>query len=505
MVSFIISLVSVVVHLAAMFMALRLIKVTENSSAWVIISASISLMTLRRLENLYNFVYSAAKMNPVSYEVIGLAISVLLLVGMFKIAPVFLSIKSSRDEVRKSLSEKEIVLRELDQTKQLLEVVANGITDEIMLISKDFKVLWVNDAVMRCHKGDHNELIGVHCYRLTHHVDVPCQPPDDVCPIMEHEAGRHTVVQHTHTADDGSVAIVEISVYPIRGSNGDVDRFIHVSKDITARVRQEEEIRNLNKLLEQKVREEVSLREEERKLLFQQSKMAAMGEMIGAIAHQWRQPLNAISLISQEIHDAYRYNEMTEEYMKETIGTILKQIDFMSKTINDFRNLLNPSKTATAFFIDEAIEDILFMFSDMLSKSNIVVTFEKDDLTDNCVAVGQPNEFKHVVLNLINNSKDAICSQWDNHILSEDMKGMINIRLSRVDGKALVTISDNGGGIPDEIIDKIFSPHFTTKPDDKGTGIGLYISKTIIDGMGSRLSVRNANGGAEFTISLDAK
>ncbi|MBF0553556.1 MAG: PAS domain-containing protein [Nitrospirae bacterium] len=506
MASLVLSLVSVVVQAVAVYMALRLIKVTQNSSAWVFISAAIFLMMLRRLESLYNSVHAGGTMIPVDFEIIGLLASIFMLAGVFKIAPIFLSIKTSHDKIKESLSEKEILLSELGQTKQLLETVANGITEEILLISEDFKVLWANDAVIRAHKVQHNQIIGMYCHKLTHHLDVSCKPPADPCPIVVCKATKQaTVVHHTHILDDGSTAFLEISVYPILNMDGAAERFVHVSKDITIRVRQEEEIRNLNIILEQKVKEEVSLREQERKLLFQQSKMAAVGEMIAAIAHQWRQPLNAISIIAQEIRDAYECGEMTKEYMKEMVDIVLGQIGFMSKTINDFRNLLNPSKIAAAFSIKESVEDILFMFKDILSKSNITVAFEEDSLSENCVVVGQPNEFKHVILILINNSRDAIFSMWEKNLMAKDVAGKINIRLSRYEDRVLVTTIDNGGGVPIEIIDKIFNPYFTTKSEEKGTGIGLYISKTIIEGMGGSLTVKNTDGGAEFTISLGAR
>ncbi|MBF0458951.1 MAG: hypothetical protein HQK99_13770 [Nitrospirae bacterium] len=484
-------------------MALRLIQITQRRSAWVFISIAIILMMFRRLETLYISAHGDGIVIPIGFEIIGLITSIFMLAGVFRIKPIFQSIKESHDKIKESLSEKEILLNELRQTKQLLETVANGITEEIMLISNDFEILWANDAVIKNHKGKNNGTLGMHCHKLTHHSDIPCCSPTEPCPIVDCELSRQpAIVHHTHIMDDGSNAFVEIVVYPILNIEGSAERFVHVSRDVTLRVKQEEEIRNLNKILEQKLKQEVYLREQERQLLIQQSKMATMGEMIGAIAHQWRQPLNAISIIAQEIHDAYKCNEMNADYMKETIGIILGQIDFMSKTINDFRNLLNPSKTPAAFFVDETIEAILFMFRDMLSKSNIAITFEKDCLVEKCMSVGQPNEFKQVLLILLTNSRDAICSHWEKNLLGKDIQGRITISISKHNDKVLITHTDNGGGISDDIIDKIFNQYFTTKPDEKGTGIGLYIGRTIIEGMGGSLTVRNVDGGAEFSISL---
>ncbi|MBF0520360.1 MAG: PAS domain-containing sensor histidine kinase [Nitrospirae bacterium] len=503
MASLVISLLSVVIQTAAVAMTLRLIKITENRTAWIFISTAISLMIIRRLENLYAFLFSDGIITPVIFEVIGIVISFFMLVGVSKIAPIFLTLKKSHAKVNKSLSEKELLINELKLTKQLMETVANGITEEIFLITKDCEILWANNAVVENRKCDLNKVVGMHCYEVTHHSDVPCTPPDDPCPIGEFfKTGESVTVSHVHYVNEDTRSFVEVTVYPITNEESIVDKFVHVSKDVTARMLREEEISNLNKMLEQKIKVEVTLREQERQLLIQQSKMAAMGEMIGAITHQWKQPLNIVSLIAQGMPDAYEYGEINREYIKDTVTGILEQVSFMTKTVNDFRNFLKPSKAITEFDIKAAIEDILFMFRYILSKSNIVITFYKDNHLDKFTTTGHPNEFKHVILNLINNSRDAICSMWEKNIMSKDIKGNIHIHLSKDNDKVIITISDNGGGIPKDIIDNIFESYFTTKPDDKGTGIGLYMSKAIIESMGGTITCKNIEGGVEFRINL---
>ncbi|MBF0592439.1 MAG: GAF domain-containing protein, partial [Nitrospirae bacterium] len=170
----------------------------------------------------------------------------------------------------------------------------------------------------------------------------------------------------------------------------------------------EDQLHALNVNLSQRVQEETSKRQQNEQLLIQQSKMAAMGEMIGLIAHQWKQPLNAISLITQDIGDAYSFNELDRDYLKRSETKILQQIQFMSKTIDDFRNFLLPSKEKVAFNLKQAVEEITSMLSPLLSKSDIMLNLHHISDKANLHITGYPNEFKQVILNLISNARDAI-------------------------------------------------------------------------------------------------
>ncbi len=261
------------------------------------------------------------------------------------------------------------------------------------------------------------------------------------------------------------------------------------------------ELQDLNRRLEQRVAEEIVQRQQKEQMLIQQSKMAAMGEMIGAIAHQWRQPLNAVGLIVQDIEDAFEYGEIDREYIQRAVTDTMKQIQFMSKTIDDFRNFFRPAKEKETFNCLSAINSMISIVSAQLFNNSIGIKVTAAD--ENALFVnGFPNEFKQAVLNIINNSKDAII---DNRKKPPQVaeKGMITINIFKEAGKIVVVITDNGGGIDEGIIDRIFEPYFTTKEQGKGTGIGLYMSKTIIErNMGGRLDVINVDHGAEFRIEL---
>ena len=224
-------------------------------------------------------------------------------------------------------------------------------------------------------------------------------------------------------------------------------------------------------------------------ILQQQSKLAQMGEMIGAIAHQWRQPLNVISTGIQNLK--YDYNDGNlndEEFVKNFISENKKTINFMSKTIDDFRSFFRIDKEKIDFAVLETTQSVLDMQSSQLRSHDIKISLTGEEFH----YYGLQSEFQQVILNIVNNAKDALL---DNNVKNP----MISISLM---GKKIM-IEDNAGGIPDEIMNRVFDPYFTTKEQGKGTGIGLYISKLIIENnMESSLEVKNTKNGAQFIIVL---
>jgi len=264
----------------------------------------------------------------------------------------------------------------------------------------------------------------------------------------------------------------------------------------------EEQLKNLNTNLNNMVTEETQKRQQQEQILIQQSKMASMGEMIGLIAHQWKQPLNAVGLIVQDLKEAYSFGELNDKYMANSVNIAIEQIMFMSKTIDDFRNFFIPSKEKIIFDVKLSIEQLYSMFENVFTKSNINVSVKVNKETV-LSTKGYPNEFKQVLLNILNNAKDAIISRRNSE---PKIRGLIDINLSNSEdlGKIIISIKDNGGGIPQDIIEKIFDSYYTTKESTGGTGIGLYMSKTIIEiNMGGTLEVKNVDEGAEFLITLD--
>jgi len=233
---------------------------------------------------------------------------------------------------------------------------------------------------------------------------------------------------------------------------------------------------------------------EKESLLFQQSKMALMGEMMSAIAHQWRQPLNAIAALNLKVETLLEFNESINNTQYSLVSKgIETQLNYMSKTIDDFRDFFVPNKRKVNFSISKAIADVHDMLSPQFKTYDILVTLD----TQSIIVCGHQNEFKQVLINIINNSKDAVLSK-------KRKNKYIHIKVEKdVEKKALISISDNGGGIDEEIISKIYDPYFTTKFKSQGTGIGLYMSKMIIEkSMSGKLSVANSKEGVTFKILI---
>ena len=228
------------------------------------------------------------------------------------------------------------------------------------------------------------------------------------------------------------------------------------------------------------------------KLLAQQSKMAAMGEMMDAVAHQWKQPLNSLSMMNDMLKDDFKDSLVDEAYIDELSQNTQIQIEHMINTLNEFRTFFRPSKENEEFYLDGCINSVGVLMKDELIKNTININL---DLKDNIKIDGLANEFKHLFLNLISNSIDAFNEK---NIKTRD----IFIRSYEKDGVRYIEFEDSAGGIPQHVITDIFKPNVTTKAEGKGTGIGLYMSSQIVQKSGGKIDVRNSDIGALFTITL---
>lgn len=254
------------------------------------------------------------------------------------------------------------------------------------------------------------------------------------------------------------------------------------------------ELEELNKTLEDRVASEIDKRVQKEELLIQQSKMASMGEMIGAIAHQWKQPLNALSVMTSDVKFAYEDNELDEKYISDFTAKTGEQIRYMAKTIDDFKNFFKPDKTKSAFDPIAALNDSLALLFSQFKNNDIELTIAA--LPVGVVSVyGNKNELAQVILNIANNAKDALVTNVKQH-------RKINVFAGEEGDKIKISIEDNGGGISDELKEKIFEPYMTTK--EHGTGIGLYMSRVIVEeGFGGRLYVEDGEHGAVFVVELE--
>lgn len=259
-------------------------------------------------------------------------------------------------------------------------------------------------------------------------------------------------------------------------------------------------IDELQRSSEQKQRLQTALSQSEseieyqKAMLYQKSKLAAMGEMIDNIAHQWRQPLNLIGMLIQDMEYTFSNGEMDEPYIRKMSADSMEQIQFMSQTINDFRNFVKPDRQNISFNLNQSVKESLSLLNAMFKANNIKINVEYSGTP--LIVMGSPSEFKQVVINLLQNARDALMEH-------NKTNPQIQIHLLANQKEALLTIADNGGGIPAHVIDRIFEPYFTTKAEGVGSGVGLYMSGAIIQSkMGGTINVSNTENGAMFTISI---
>ena len=251
-----------------------------------------------------------------------------------------------------------------------------------------------------------------------------------------------------------------------------------------------QEILEFNSTLQLKVADEVEKNRQKDQHIIQQSRLAQMGEMISMIAHQWRQPLASISAASGNIGLKARLDKLDNEMAISLSDNISDNSQHLSTTINDFREFFKSNKDKKDVTYEKLIESVLAILEASLRNKNIVLV---QNLNSDMIFNTYPNEIKQVILNLIKNAED---------ILLENKIENATITISTNENS--LSISDNGRGVPEDIIDKVFNPYFSTKVEKNGTGLGLYMSKTIIEEhCGGEISVVNDSSGAVFTIKLD--
>jgi len=246
---------------------------------------------------------------------------------------------------------------------------------------------------------------------------------------------------------------------------------------------------------------DISRNKEKDKLLMEQSKLAYMGEMIGNIAHQWRQPLHVISTTTSSIKLQKELDILDDKFFYKSCNMINKNVIFLSDTINDFRNYINDDRVKNEFNINSMIDSFLNLCDSVIINNEIIVI---NDIEDNLVIHGYKNELIQCMLNIFNNAVDAL-------IQNGIKKKYIFISIKKIDDYIDISIKDNANGIPEDIIDKIFEPYFTTKHQSRGTGLGLNMTyKLIVEGMNGTINATNKKYiyknktyiGAKFNIKI---
>ena len=260
-----------------------------------------------------------------------------------------------------------------------------------------------------------------------------------------------------------------------------------LTENLEIRVNQRtKELKILNEDLQVRINNAVRKVKRQNTIMTQQARLASMGEILENIAHQWRQPLNTISWIMNDTLIKAQMGNHDQIDIEEVARRSNDSIQFLSNTIEDFRRYVDRSDMAQTFNMKTTIESTILLIKETLTKSRTVI---KLDCADNITYKGFENDFKHVIMNLLNNARDAF---EEKNILD----GEISIRVYHEKDELIIAVRDNAGGIPKKIVNKIFEPYYTTKHKTKGTGLGLYMSKNMIEA---------ANGSIEVVSILNKK
>lgn len=402
-------------------------------------------------------------------------------------------------------------ISERNQAEQALRVSEANLSEALTLAQAghwDYEVdtdtFTLTDGFLRIYRTT-AEAQGGHTMSSAEYVQRFCHPDDIGLVTEEIQRALQTpnpdyrrTLEHRFRYADGETGDLTVRFSIIKDPDGNTARIRGVNQDITDRkqierelARRQAELEALNSSLESRIQESIAQLRTKDQILITQGRQAAMGEMIGNIAHQWRQPLNALSMVLANLKDEGKFGTLDPAVLEKPIATGNELIQKMSTTINDFMGFFRPDKAQTAFSLLEQVRGSLSLVDASLKARGISLEI---DVPSDVRLFGYPNEYSQVLLNLVNNAREAIESTGVG-------AGRIGISFAQDGGYGCLAVRDNGGGIPKKYLDRIFDPYFSTK--ESGTGIGLYMSRQIIAGsMKGQLSARNVAGGAEFTVKV---
>jgi PAS domain S-box-containing protein len=384
------------------------------------------------------------------------------------------------------------------ENEVLYTEIINATTEGFWLLDANQKIIDVNHALCDMLGVEKEEIVGKKPFEfISEENRSVCQKQKEL--LLDTSSHVYEIDLTTRSGKTFNVIASSTSIYDQLGNIKSFTFITDISKQKQLEeylIKQKESIRKLNNALEARIALEVQKNREKDQMMYQQSRLASMGEMIGNIAHQWRQPLNIMALIMQDLYISDQLGKLDSQKVEESYEKANNTLQFMSQTIDDFRYFFEQKSQEDAFSIKEAVDSVCALLDSTFVYNHVLC---KLDIQRDSIVSGSINEFKQVFINILNNAQEAILSSSEN-------RKEIEIEISQENRYAVISISDAGGGIAEEAIGKIFDPYFTTKEKTQGTGLGLYMSKQIIENlMLGSLSVRNTNEGAEFTITLPLK
>lgn len=361
--------------------------------------------------------------------------------------------------------------KEVETHYQTLFHVAN----DAILISKGMIIVECNEKAKEVFGVNHYGIIGNNMLDLSPEI----QPDGEVSLekvrriINKASEGEQQSFMWSFLRSDGTEFPCEVN---LKSQHLNKEEFILISiRDISKRVNAEQQLR-------------------------QAQKMAAMGEMLGAIAHQWRQPLNTLSTYVVSIQSAFYNNMISKEFVEKLVTAADSQIQFMSKTIDDFRHFFKPSKNKEHFSIADVVDSSVKLMQPNFKQSGIVMKLNVPDDAA-LVVYGYRSEFVHVIVNILANARDAVVEKLSSDSDADSRE--IKIDVENLANNVMIHITDRGCGITESMMPKIFNPYFTTKGTASGTGMGLYMAKMIVENeMHGTITVKSGDGKTVFTVSL---
>ncbi len=388
--------------------------------------------------------------------------------------------------------------RKLRERTKEMETILNGIQDFIMVITPQMEIIDVNDAFLAKMHYNRKDVIGRKCHEVYHKIDYPCKAGQADCPLCEVVSNKRQIRKiQTRMMPDGDKRFYEVNIYPIWEKDGKIQKFIHISRDITQHKREEEEItRRLEQMVEDRTRQ---VKETHEKLLHQ-DKMSSLGKLSASVVHEINNPiagiLNLILLMQriitedtlgpQQIQQFQHYLSLMETETRRTSRIVSNLLAFSRQSKMEPKRLN----------LNRLIEQTLMLNSNMLKMDGIKVGTELDpDLPD---LQGSEDQLQQVFMNLISNAGEAMANGGGvltietRHLLTED--------------RLQINFTDTGCGIPEENIPKLFEPFFTTKKKGKGVGLGLSVVYGIVQEHGGSIYAKSKVGrGTTFQVKLPLK
>jgi two-component system NtrC family sensor kinase len=377
--------------------------------------------------------------------------------------------------------------RSLRQTKTFLERVINGIDEEILVIDTDFKIVEANDAVLKAAGLSKDEVVGKHCYEISHQSEAPCSSADHPCPMKTVlRTGSHCQVTHKHFKSDGKLRFYELVHYPLKDEKGDVTQVIEIGRDISDE-------------LEKRVARRAKKLEEDYTLLVQEDRMISLGKLISSVAHEINNPLSGIlnltKLVLRNMEEGHT-DEASLETMKGQLSLVVSETMRTSKIVS---NLLSFSRQARAEVQDidmnEAIRRVFSIVGHKAKLQDVIVHFKLDDQLP--PVKGNFGQLEQSIMNVVFNAIEA---------MPEGGELTVTSRMDEVHKHdVVVEIQDTGPGIPPKLLPYVFEPFFSTKGEATGVGLGLSVVYGIIRDHQGNITAKSEEGkGACFTITLPA-